>query len=334
SWTLSNSGVSSVTLNSISFLNSIAGIAVGDNGSIFLTSDGGSSWTSEASGTSYDLLETKYFSTGIIVVGEFGTLLQRIGSDAFTSIDSRVISDIHSVTGTDITSAKIAGGGGFIRNNNGGNSLFLNFEQNPMAANLVDIYFSDANTGYAVSSKNKAIIKTNNGGTSWSLTGGATVSYQWQTKLSSGSGIGNGFFYFPQKYQSPYRRDIVYIAQGNKIFRSYNGGDNWTQIATIAIGSRAHSFYISPLDTNLMVASMDSFNGNVVRSTDHGLTWVSTWNGNLTSYGMPLEMDPSSPNNMILAPDNSAPLKSTNFGLNWTTLSSQSFSSPCDIIIH
>src|SRR5690606_8591349 len=75
-------------------------------------------------------------------------------------------------------------------------------------------------------------------------------------------------------------------------------------------------------------------NGNVVRSTDHGLTWVSTWNGNLTSYGMPLEMDPSSPNNMILAPDNSAPLKSTNFGLNWTTLSSQSFSSPCDIIIH
>lgn len=333
-WTLSNSGVSSVTLNSISFLNSIAGIAVGDNGSIFATTDGGSTWNSLSSGTSYDLLDVKYFSTGVIAVGEYGTLISRFGAGAFSLTDSRVISDIHSVSGMDLSSAHICGGGGFIRNNIGGSSLFLNFEENPMAANLVDIYFSDANTGYAVSSKNKAVIKTNNGGGTWTLTGGTTVSYQWQTKLSSGSGIGNGFFYFPPKYQSPYRRDIVYIAQGNKIFRSFNSGETWTQIATISIGTRAHSFYVSPIDTNLMVASMDSFNGNVVRSTDHGQTWVSTWNGNLTSYGMPLEMDPNSPNNLVLGPDNSILLKSTNFGATWSSLTSQQFVSPCDITIN
>lgn len=334
SWTLSNTGVSSINLNSISFLNSIAGVAVGDNGSIFLTTDGGSSWNSAVSGTTYDILEARYFSSGIIAVGEYGTLLVRNGAGPFTSVNSRVISDIHGVSGTDVSSAHICGGGGFIRNNIGGSSLFLSFEQNPMAANLVDIYFNDANTGYAVSSKNKAIIKTVNGGTTWALTAGTTISYAWQNKLVSGSGIGNGFYYFPPSFQSPYRRDLVYIAQGNKIFRSYNRGETWTQIGTISVGSRAHSFYISPLDTNLMVASMDEGSGKIARSTNHGATWTQTWSGNLTSYGMPLEMDPNNPNNLVLGPDNSVLLKSTNFGANWTTLTAQQFVSPCDITIN
>lgn len=333
-WILSNTGVASVTLNSISFLNSIAGVAVGDNGSIFLTTDGGSSWNSEASGTTYDLLEAKYFSSGIIAVGEYGALLVRNGAGPFNSRDSRVISDIHGVSGTDVNSAHLCGGGGFIRNNIGGSSLFLSFEQNPMAANLVDIYFIDANTGYAVSSKNKAIIKTVNGGTTWTLTAGTTISYAWQNKLVSGSGIGNGFYYHPPKFQSPYRRDLVYIAQGNKIFRSYNRGETWTQIATISLGSRAHSFYVSPLDTNLMVASMDASSGRIMRSTDHGATWSQTWTGNLTSYGMPLEMDPNNPNNMVLGPDNSILLKSTDFGATWNNLTAQQFVSPCDITIN
>jgi photosystem II stability/assembly factor-like uncharacterized protein len=323
------------TLNSISFMDANNGVIVGNSGKIYFTTNGGSNWTSQASGTTFDLLETKYFSTGIIIVGEYGTLLVKnsTGPGAFTSVNSRVISDINGVGGVNYSSAKIAGGGGFIRNNNG-SSLFLNFEQNPMAANLVDIYFSDANIGYAVSSKNKAVIKTNDGGSTWTLTGGATISYQWQNKLTSGNGIGNGFFYFPPKFQSPYRRDLVYIAQGNKIFRSYNGGDNWTQIATISLGSRAHSFYINPLDTNQMVAAMDQSGGRIVRSTDHGATWVQTWTGNLTAYGMPLEMNPNTPNNLVLGPDNSVLLKSTDFGTTWSNLTSQQFVSPCDITIN
>ena len=334
SWTLSNSGISSVNLSSISFLNSNDGVTAGVNGSIFITSDGGSIWTPQASGNVYDLLDVKYFSGGIAAAGKYGALLMKTGAGSFTSVDSRTISDITGISGTDFSNVRLCGGGGFIRNNKSGNSLFLNYEINPMTANLTDIHYTDANTGYAVSSLNKAVIKTVNGGTSWELTGGATVSYQWETKLSSSSGIGNGFYYAPPLYQSPYRRDLIYICHGTKIYRSYDRGENWTQIATVSLGSRAHSFYVSPLDTNLMVASMDASNGRIMRSTDHGQTWTQTWNGNLTSYGMPLEMDPNSPNNLVLGPDNGALLKSTNFGLNWTTLSSVNFVSPCDITIH
>lgn len=336
SWTLSNSGITSVNLNAISFYGPLLGVAVGDNGSIFFTTNSGAVWTPQASGTTYNLLGVKYFSDGIIIVGEYGTLLVRNSTlpGSFTPIDSRVISDIHGVAGMSYNSAHLCGGGGFIRNNNGGNSLFLNFEQNPMAANLVDIYFNDANTGYAVSSKNKAIIKTIDGGATWTLTGGTTISYNWQNKLVSSNGIGNGFYYFPPNFQSPYRKNLVYIAQGNKIFRSYDRGETWTQIATISLGSRAHSFYVSPLDTNLMVASMDASGGRIMRSTNHGATWTQTWTGNLTSYGMPLEMDPNNPNNMVLGPDNSVLLKSTDFGATWNNLTAQGFVSPCDITIN
>ena len=335
SWTISNNGVSpSDVLNSISFKDANNGVAVGDNGKIYITSDGGANWTSQSSGTTYNLRDVKYFSGGIIAVGEYGTLLVKTGAGAFTSVNSRVISDIMGVSGSDLNSAHLCGGGGFIRNNMGGSSLFLNFEKNPMNANLTSIHYYDANTGYAVSSLNKAIIKTTDGGASWALTGGTTVTYQWQTTLTASNGIGNGFYYAPPDYQNPERRDQVFICQGTKVYRSYDKGATWTNIATVSLGSRAHSFYVNPLDTNQMIASMDQSGGRIMRSTDYGQTWTQTWTGNLTSYGMPLEMDPNDPNHMVLGPDNSQLLKSTNFGLNWTTLSSTVFVSPCDITIH
>ncbi len=333
-WSLISTGIAAVNLNAISFSDANNGVVVGNNGAIYITNNGGTSWTSETSGTSYDLLAVKYFSGGITAVGKYGTLLMKTGAGSFTAVDSKIITDINGVSGPDFNNVHLCGGGGFIRNNKSGSSEFLNFEMNPMTADLSGIYFTDANTGYAVSSLNKAVIKTTDGGNSWSLTGGTTITHQWQTKLTGSGGIGNGFYYAPPAYQSPERRDVVYICQGNVIHRSYDRGETWQQIATVSIGSRAHSFYVSPIDSNLMIASMDSFDGKVVRSTNHGATWTLVWSGALTSYGMPLEMDPSNPNNLVLGPDNSTLLKSTNFGLNWTTLSPTVFVSPCDITIH
>jgi hypothetical protein len=87
-----------------------------------------------------------------------------------------------------------------------------------------------------------------------------------------------------------------------------------------------------------MIASKGSGGGRVIRSTNYGQTWTDVINPiNLTSYGMPMEVDPNNPNTVYLAPDN-APLRvSTDWGANWTLLSggepSGTFRSPCDVIV-
>jgi hypothetical protein len=80
-------------------------------------------------------------------------------------VDSKIITDIRGVSGTSFTDVHVCGGGGFIRNNKNGNTSFTNFEINPELQNLVDIFYSDANNGWAVSSMNDCVIRTTNGGT-------------------------------------------------------------------------------------------------------------------------------------------------------------------------
>lgn len=164
-WTLSNTGIASVKLNSISFSDANYGTVVGNNGTIYKTTDGGASWILQSSGTSRNLLKVKQFSDSAAAVGEYGTLLQNNGSGWF-SIASRTVSDIKSITGTNMSDVHLCGGGGFIRNNRNGKSNFYNFEINPMMANLTDIFYYDYDKGFAVSSLNKVIIYTSNSGAS------------------------------------------------------------------------------------------------------------------------------------------------------------------------
>jgi len=132
----------------------------------------------------------------------------------------------------------------------------------------------------------------------------------------------------------PTNKNGIFIAMGTQIYRSLDKGETWTNIAAISQGTQAHSFYVSPLDTNLMLAAMNSSGGRILRSTNYGQTWTTTWGpGTLTSYGMPLEMDPNNPNICFLGPDNSVMLRSTDFGLTWSNWSSNTFRSPCDLTV-
>ena len=114
-----------------------------------------------------------------------------------------------------------------------------------MMANLVDIFYYDANTGFAISSLNNAIIKTTNGGQSWDLPTGTGVSYNWVQKTPSGSGIGNNLCMHPKDKNS------AFVVYGNIVYVSRDRSETWTQISTISIGTRAHSFYVSANDTNI-----------------------------------------------------------------------------------
>ncbi|MBS1514382.1 MAG: T9SS type A sorting domain-containing protein [Bacteroidetes bacterium] len=333
-WSLSNSGIPAAALNSISFRDANYGVVVGDNGKIFMTDNGGGSWVSVNSGVTRNLTSVEAFSGGTLITGEWGTILSLTGI-SITPINSKTTSDIRGISGSSFTDAHIVGGGGFIRNNKNGSGDFLNFEINPMLANLVDVSYLDPNVGYAISSLNDAIIKTTNGGQSWQLSGGATMTVTSQTKISgtpATGGIGNGISMLP------YDRDRMYVAYGRNILRSGDQGETWTQIATIpsnVISFNTHSFYVCPTDTNIFLAASEaSPTDRLVRSTDYGATWTIILNMNITSYGTPLEIDQNNPSTFYFAPDGGGFYKSTNNGANWTEISGgYPFRSPCDITL-
>lgn len=333
SWYLSNTGIANVKLNSISFKDLQNGVTAGENGNIYITTDGGINWTQEISPVTRNLLKAKYFSDGIGVVGEWGTILIKLNNSVWSQINTRTNSDIKGITGSSINDVHVCGGGGFIRNNKNGNTGFMNFEINPMLANLVDIFYFDSNLGFAVSSLNKVVIKTTNGGTAWSMQTGTNAFYSWIQKTPNGSGIGNNLCMHPTD------RNSAYVVYGNKVYVSRDRSETWTQIATISIGTRAHSFYVSPVDTNIWLAAMENTTDCIVRSTNYGANWTNIISADFSTYGQPLEMDQNNPSTFYFAPSNNAGLgfyKSTNSGSSFFLLApynNVNINQPCDIVV-
>ncbi len=327
-WSSSNAGILNIKLNSISFLDASKGVVAGANGSIYTTLNGGVSWSPETIPVTKNLLKVKYFADGISTAGEYGTLLMKTNTTGWVSVNTRVHTDVTGLTGSDINNVHICGGGGFIRNNKNGDAKFYNFEANPMIANLVDIFYSDSNLGFAVSSLNTAVIRTTNGGMTWSLTAGGTMSYQWQQKLSAGGGIGNNLC------QHPFDRNTTFVVYGSTVYVSRNRGETWSNIATITGGGSAHSFYVSPLDTNIWMVAITGSPDKVMRTTNYGATWTTSISRDFSNYGQPLEMDQNNPGTYYFAPDNGGFFKSTDNGITFNEISNNyPFRSPCDILV-
>jgi photosystem II stability/assembly factor-like uncharacterized protein len=332
-WFSSFSG--SVNFNSISFKDESNGVVVGDGGNIFLTDNGGQTWTSQAPLTTGNLLNAKYFDDGIGITGEDGIIIVKNGQGNFELINTRTDSDISGITGLSINEIHVCGGGGFVRNNKNGVSNFFNFEINPMMADLVDIHYHDGMNGWAVSSLNKAIIRTTNGGESWSLPPLTVVSYSWELKLSPGvSGLGNNLC------RHPHDKNSIFVMYGQKVYASRDKGNTWGQIATVNVSSGTpHSFFVSPVDTNIWVAATKGTPNKVIRTTNYGQTWSIVLEKNFTTYGQPLEMDQNDPSVYYFVPVNSAGegmYKSTNNGATFNLIAPYNQSgigSPCDILV-
>ncbi len=330
-WTLSNTGITSGngTLNAVSFKDENNGTIVANSGNVFITSDGGNNWSLESSPNTNNLLKIRYFGNDRAAVGEFGTIITETGS-GWTNILTRTRSDIKGVSGSAISDVHVCGGGGFIRNNKSGSSNFFNFENNPMMANLVDIFFYDANKGWAVSSLNGVIIYTTNGGTNWSMPTGATVSINWVSKPgASGNFLGNNLC------PHPVNRNTFFTAFGGQVYVSRNRGDNWSAVGvTTPSGTNPHSFFVSPLDTNIWLIATESSPDKVYRTTNYGASWTQVISQNFSNYGQPLEIDQNNPSVFYFAPDGGGFWKSTNSGASFTEISGNfPFRSPCEILV-
>lgn len=329
-WTPSNSGISSVKLNAIHFKDAANGIVVGNNGVVYTTVNGGTSWTQESIATTRDILDAKYYNDGIAIAGGWGTLMIKPNSSSWASVDTRINTDIRGITGSSVSDVHICGGGGFIRNNRNNSTKFLNFEKNPMLADLVDIQYYGT-VGFAVSSLNNAVIRTTNNGASWELPAGASVNISWQSKPGVGGGsLGDNLCVHPTN------RNTIFTNFSGRTYVSRNRGENWAQVGTqISGGSTPHSFYVSPVDTNIWLCAIEASGGDrISRTTDYGQTWTTSITRNFSNYGEPLQIDPNNPNVFYFGPDNGGFYKSTDNGATFTEISNNyPFRSPCDIMV-
>ncbi|MFN0157183.1 MAG: VPS10 domain-containing protein [Bacteroidota bacterium] len=338
SWAAQTSGTAD-RLNTLWFGNAQFGFAGGANGTLRKTTDGGASWSNSA-----DVLWTEDIYA---LSGKFGTgAVYAVGEDGFGSkstasgtswtplklrTDAR--SDAMDVFVFDTDTAMFVGGGGYIRSTKDGGAT-SQWPVHSMHGRLTSIFFYNSLKGWTCSDKNNAIMRSTDGGTTWSLPTGTTASSSWSLKQSAGNTRGDTFV------MDPWNKDRLFAVFGSRVYVSTNRGDNWTIKDTIPGDGLTHSFYVSPKDSNLWVAANDGSPEGIKRTTNAGATWTTTIAKAFTSYGMPLEMNPDKPDTLLFAADgsggsgaNGRVYRSTNFGLTWDTLAITSFRSPCDVII-
>lgn len=328
-WSSSSAGITGVDLTSVSFRDQLNGMAGGKGGKVFVTVNGGANWTEQSPGTTRDIFDVKIFADGMAAAGAWGVLYLKPGSGSWTQAETNIRTDIRAIAGTSLADIHVCGGGGFIRNNTNGNTLFRNFEKNPMLADLADIVYSGSK-GFAVSSLNNAVIRTTNAGAKWELPSGTTVSYSWVMKPgASGNFLGNNLSLHPTD------RDAVFIVFGNQVYKSKNKGEEWAPVGnSIPSGNTPHSFYVSPVDTNIWLVATESSPDKIYRTTNYGQSWTEVLARNFSNYGQPLEMDQNDPSVFYFAPDNGGFYKSSDNGATFAEISNNfAFRSPCDIIV-
>jgi photosystem II stability/assembly factor-like uncharacterized protein len=330
-WSNVSSPLTSQSLRAIVFRNSSSGWIVGTRGTLLRSTDGGDSWGEvNTLGTERDLRSVAVRGDTVIVVGADAFFAKSTNGGTTWSTQNLHIetkSDLNKVLIKETGLVTFCGGGGFIRTTSDLGTTY-GYQKHPMLASLSDLYFFDEQTGWGCSERTNVVIHTTDGGLTWAMPSGTTVTYSWSQKLSAGGQTVRGNTFAINSFD----KKTIYVVLGARVYISRDIGETWTQIATIPNGSKTNSFYVSPFDTNIFVAAFGSPDV-ITRSTNRGSTWTTTLARAFTEYGMPLEMDPNDPNTLYFGPEDSYLYKSTDFGATWDTLSRPMFRSPCDLVV-
>jgi len=121
-----------------------------------------------------------------------------------------------------------------------------------------DLYFSNANTGYAISIYGE-VYRTSNGGATW--TSPADLNRQNRSV---------GFF-------NPQSGIIGTLDSNNVLYRTTNGGNNWTDITSSIQGIKPKGICgISVVDENTAYGvGRYHCPSNIIKTTNGGVNWIS-----------------------------------------------------------
>ncbi len=170
---------------------------MGFGGTILKTSNGGTAWSTQTSGTT-EWLSSVHFTdaqTGW-AVGEYGTILKTSnGGSTWSPQNSGTTNWLFSVHFTDAQTGWAVGGeitdsSGIILKTSNGGSAWSTQTSGTHGGELRSVHFSDAQTGWAVgldwdgTGSYGTILKTSNGGSTWGPQTSGTTSWLYSVHFT------------------------------------------------------------------------------------------------------------------------------------------------------
>ncbi len=249
-------------LNKIQFLDNDTGYAVGDYGTILKTVDGGHNWSSLVSGFSQDLYDVEFSVNSFTgyVSGWFGKLAKTTdGGNTWFSIGSFNKEILAMNFPTDNLIGYVATGYERIyKTINGGQNWDIKYDGNNANANIMDIFFPfGTETGYALSStgsQSNKILKTTDGGNSWSIIDAGTSS----SLLSIA---------FPTPQVGYIAAGGLYGTSPTPFLKSTDGGLNWNFVSVPYGYSLTSVCFPNGVDTGYVVGNQS---GAIIKTVNGG----------------------------------------------------------------
>lgn len=329
SWTPQGPAGASM-LRGLRMLDDLTGWAVGNGGRVLSTVDGGANWLPVAVPTGLDLFAVDAAGSRIWVVGAGSLALKSTtGGAAWSAVNLRMElpGTLRGVSLSGASGVTLTGGGGFIRSSSD-DGVTWSFASHPLIASTSAYFAFGANLAWVSANTTRAVARTTDGGTTWTMPSGTSTGWNWQLKRAAGNVIvrGNTFATTPQN------RNAVWCVMGSQVYKSLDRGDSWALVGAIPGVIKTNSFYVDPRDSTRWVAACGTPD-QVARTTDSGGLWTTTLTRDFSEYGMPLEMNPDRPDTLLLGAEDGRLYRSQDFGATWDTLSTPGFRSPCDIVI-
>lgn len=246
-------------LNKVYFMDDNTGFIIGDNGTLFRTSDGGENWTNIPIGVSHDLLAISFANQE---VGYINGLKTTDGGNSW-SIESVTLNfglikafDEENLIGGDGLSFH----GEVYKSYDAGSTWETTAD--PIETGFyTDEYFINDEVGYMTSWYSGNLIKTTDGGENWASVGPIIDV------------VSNGIYgvTFPSS-------NIGVVAGSSHIAKTTDGGETWASIYSIIDGEEL--FYtrgvFATSESNYIVVGGDYTNATetIYETTDGGSTWI------------------------------------------------------------
>jgi photosystem II stability/assembly factor-like uncharacterized protein len=324
------------SLNSVKFIDVLTGIAVGESGTILLSTNSGITWRIVNTNSRFRLNSVCVLdSLTLIAVGDSGKIKKTTDrGNIWFSINSGITSDFNSVVFVSSQTGFIGGDSVVLKSVNGGNNWSVQFTT---SISIIDLQFINENTGWMTRSYyngyacpiHDEILKTTNGGINWTSQlnnchyGTVLISSiffvnsntGWCSNSKTTNGGSNWFT------QYPIGRKIFFMSE-NKGFKTIfnskdtlyltsDGGNNWLT-SNGNLKTSLNSIFFINSQSGWGVGKY----GNSIKTNNGGLNWISS-SDNSCSYNDIQSLSFIDSSNGYAGCRGGIVLKTSNSGINW-----------------